>query len=77
MTITPNELEARLKQAFPDSDLTVDAIGREHETHYAAFIKSPVFNGKDRLEQHHMVLDALGDIVKDIPSLSLQTIPTE
>lgn len=55
----PEDLEKRIKEAFPDASLeVVDLTGTRD--HYQLRIVSERFAGKSALEQHRMVYAALG-----------------
>ena len=47
-------------------------------THFEATIVSPLFEDKSMIEQHQMVYQALGDMMKqEIHALSMKTITSE
>ena len=63
---------SRIIGILPDAEIdlhTFDGV------HYSAHIRSAGFAGKPRLEQHRMVMNALGDILgsNEIHALALKT----
>ena len=77
MTMTANEIEKLIKQAFPDAEVTITDLGGDND-HYAAMVKSKAFKGKTRVQQHKMVYDALqGRMGGVLHALSLQTVAAE
>ena len=55
-----NEIENLIKQGLPDADVRIEDL-RGDGDHYAAYVTSPSFTGKPRVQQHQMVYRALGD----------------
>jgi stress-induced morphogen len=73
MPISQHDLEARLRAAFPDAEITVQDLAGDGE-HWRARIVSPVFKGLTRVRQHKLVYDALGGSVGgEIHALALET----
>jgi len=71
--VTPAELEATLRAAFPDAEVAVTDLTGTGD-HYRARIVSRAFEGKGKLAQHRMVYAALGDAMKGaIHALALET----
>lgn len=75
--MSPNELQAELKRAFPDAEVEIkDLTGTQD--HYQATIVSAAFAGKSRIEQHRMVYAALGDAMRGpVHALALATYTPE
>lgn len=75
MPMSRDELEAHLKEAFPDADLDlVDLAG--DKDHWKAVIASAAFAGKSRVAQHQMVYAALkGKMGGALHALALETRP--
>lgn len=71
--LPPEDLKMRLKQAFPDAELTlVDLTGTQD--HYQLRVVSKLFAGKNQLDRHRMVYAALGDAMRGpIHALALST----
>jgi len=78
MPMPQAELEARLREAFPDAELAVEDLAGDGD-HYRARIVSRAFAGLTRVRQHKLVYDALGGRVgAELHALALQTsAPTE
>ena len=72
--IEPSELEAILRNAFPDArvlDLE-DLTGTKD--HYQLTLVTPAFEGLSRVAQHQAVYRALGDLMKGpVHALALTT----
>lgn len=74
MPITQTELEQRLRQAFPEAQITVQDLAGDGD-HYRARIVSEVFRGLPRVRQHQLVYQALGGSVGgEIHALALETL---
>lgn len=56
MPMEKHEIEALLRESFPDADITVAG---EDGVHMAAEIHSEQFSGLSRVKQHQMVYAAL------------------
>jgi stress-induced morphogen len=78
MPMPQAELEARLREAFPDAEVAVEDLAGDGD-HYRARIVSRAFAGLNRVRQHKLVYDALGGRVgAELHALALQTsAPTE
>ena len=73
MAMEAHEIEAMIKEAFPDADVTIEDL-RGDGDHYAALVVSKAFEGKSRVQQHQMVYAALkGKMGGDLHALALQT----
>lgn len=59
MAMDLNTLQTLLANALPDAQIRIDDLRGDGE-HYAAYITSPSFEGKSRVQQHQMVYAALG-----------------
>jgi stress-induced morphogen len=67
------ELEADLKRAFPDAQITIDDLAGDGD-HYRARIVSSAFAGLSRVRQHQMVYAALkGKMGGELHALALET----
>ena len=73
MTLKLDEVEKMIKESIPDAEITIkDLVGDEN--HYSATIKSKVFAGKSKIEQHKMVYKALkGKMGNELHALALNT----
>ncbi|WP_114377410.1 BolA family protein [Elioraea thermophila] len=73
MPMSAAEIEALIKAALPDAQVTVEDL-RGDGDHYAATVISPSFKGKTRVQQHQMVYAALqGRMGGALHALALQT----
>ena len=73
MAISKEELFGLLKAGFPDGEIKIDDLAGDNN-HYAAFIKSSKFNGKNKVQQHQMVYAALkGKMGNELHALALTT----
>jgi stress-induced morphogen len=59
MPMSPAELEADLRAAFPDAQIVIEDLAGDGD-HYRARIISPAFAGLPRVRQHQLVYAALG-----------------
>ncbi len=73
MPMNPGEIEGLIKEAIPDAQVTIEDL-RGDGDHYAAYVVSPAFKGKTRVQQHQMVYQALqGRMGGELHALALQT----
>jgi stress-induced morphogen len=74
MSLKLEEIKILIKKAIPDAEIDiVDTAGDEN--HYSATIKSKIFSGKTKIEQHKMVYKALGNKMgNELHALALNTI---
>ena len=77
MPMDANEIERLIRAALPEADVTIEDL-RGDGDHYAAYVRSPAFRGKTRVQQHQMVYDALkGSMGGALHALALQTAVPE
>ena len=78
MAMQPAEIEALIKSALPDAEVTIEDLAGDGD-HYAALVVSRAFIGKSRVQQHQMVYQALqGRMGGALHALALQTaVPDE
>ena len=77
MSMNPTDIEAAIKAALPDAEVTITDLAGDQD-HYAAMVKSNAFKGKTRVAQHKMVYDALGGRMGgELHALALQTAPKD
>lgn len=72
--MTPQEMKQRLESDFPDAQIQVqDLTGTED--HYEVFVKSSVFSGMTRIEQHQKVMASFQAELKtgEVHALSIRT----
>ena len=75
MPMAVNELEADLRAAFPDAQISIEDLAGDGD-HYKARIVSSAFEGLPRVRQHQLVYAALkGNMGGVLHALQLQTIP--
>jgi stress-induced morphogen len=73
MAMPASEIEKLIKEAFPDADITMTDLAGDND-HWAAMVVSTAFKGKNRVQQHQMVYEALkGRMGGELHALSLQT----
>lgn len=76
MAMDASEIEALIKEAFPDAKVSIEDL-RGDGDHYAAVVVSGAFEGKSRVQQHQMVYAALkGKMGGELHALALQTSAT-
>jgi stress-induced morphogen len=73
MPISQQDLEARLRAAFPSAEITVKDLAGDND-HWSAKIVDEAFRGLPRVRQHQLVYQALGASVGgEIHALQLET----
>jgi stress-induced morphogen len=73
MPIAQQELEAILKEGFPDAEIHIDDLAGDGD-HYKARIVSTAFKGLPRVKQHQLVYAALkGRMGGELHALALET----
>ena len=74
MPIKLEEIKNLIKEAIPDAEIIVKDLAGD-ENHYAATIKSKIFTGKSKIDQHKLVYKALrGKMGNELHALALNTI---
>ena len=74
MSLKLGEIKSLIKEAIPDAEITIQDIAGD-ENHYSATIKSKVFSGKSKIEQHKLVYKALkGKMGNELHALALNTM---
>ena len=73
MSLKVEEIKKLIKSSIPDAEITIqDTAGDEN--HYSATIKSKIFNGKSKIEQHKLVYKALkGKMGNELHALAIKT----
>ena len=75
MPMAASQLEAELRAAFPDAEITIEDLAGDGD-HYRARITSPAFAGLSRIRQHQLVYAALkGKVGGELHALALETGP--
>ena len=73
MAMEAAEIERMIKDGIPDADVRIEDL-RGDGDHYAAYVVSPAFAGKTRVQQHQMVYQALqGRMGGELHALALTT----
>lgn len=73
MAMPAAEIEALIKAAFPDAQVTIEDLAGDGD-HYAATVVSEAFRGRSRVQQHQLVYAALqGRMGGELHALALQT----
>ena len=74
MGMKVEEIKALIKKSIPDATIEIKDLAGD-DNHYAAVVKSKVFIGKSKIQQHKLVYDALeGRMGGVLHALSLTTI---
>ena len=77
MAMVASEIEALIKAALPDAQVTVEDLAGDGD-HYAATVVSEAFRGLSRVRQHQIVYAALsGRMGGELHALALQTSAPE
>ena len=77
MPMQPAEIEALIKSALPDAQVTIEDLAGDGD-HYAATVVSSAFKGLTRVKQHQLVYAALqGRMGGALHALALQTSAPE
>ena len=77
MAMAVSEIEALIKAALPDAQVSIEDLAGDGD-HYAARIVSEAFRGRSRVQQHQMVYAALrGRMGGELHALALQTSAPE
>ncbi len=73
MAMSRSTLEAHLREAFPDADITLTDLAGDND-HWQAEIVSARFSGMPRVRQHQLVYAALkGKMGGELHALALKT----
>ena len=74
MGLKLEEIKNLIKEAIPDAEITIQDLAGD-DNHYSATIKSKVFNGKSKIDQHKIVYKALkGKMGEELHALALNTM---
>lgn len=73
MPMSPGDIERLIREGIPDAKVTIRDLAGDGD-HYAAEVVSESFRGKNRVQQHQMVYQALkGNMGGVLHALALQT----
>ena len=74
MSLKLEEIKSLIKKTIPDAEITIQDLAGD-ENHYSATIKSKIFIGKSKIEQHKLVYKALkGKMGNELHALALNTL---
>ena len=74
MNLKIEEIKSLIKESLPDAEIIIKDLSGD-ENHYSATIKSKVFTGKSKIEQHKLVYKALkGKMGNELHALALNTM---
>jgi len=74
MSLKLEEIKSLIKKSIPDAEINIQDLAGD-ENHYSATIKSKIFSGKSKIDQHKLVYKALnGKIGNELHALALNTI---
>ena len=74
MSLKLEEIKILIKKAMPDAEIVIKDLAGD-DNHYSATIKSKLFSGKTKIEQHKLVYKALnGKMGNELHALELNTI---
>ena len=74
MSLKLEEIRSLIKEAIPDAEIIIEDLAGD-QNHYSATIKSKMFTGKSKVEQHKLVYKALnGKMGNELHALALNTI---
>jgi stress-induced morphogen len=77
MPMNAGDIERLIREALPDAKVTIRDLAGDGD-HYAAEVVSESFRGKNRVQQHQMVYNALkGNMGGALHALALQTSAPE
>ena len=74
MSLKLEEIRSLIKESIPDAQIIIEDLAGDNN-HYSATIKSSVFSGKSKIEQHKLVYKALkGKMGNELHALALNTM---
>jgi len=74
MGLKIEEIQNLIKESIPDAEIIIEDLAGD-ENHYSATIKSKIFAGKSKIEQHKLVYKALkGKMGNELHALALNTM---
>ena len=77
MAMAASEIEALIKAALPDAEVTMQDLAGDND-HWGAVVVSSAFRGLSRVKQHQIVYAALrGRMGGELHALALQTSAPE
>ena len=74
MSLKIDEIKSLIMEAMPDAEVSIDDLAGD-DNHYSATIKSKIFSGKSKIEQHKLVYKALkGKMGNELHALEINTV---
>ena len=74
MGLKLEEIRTLIKETIPDAEISIQDLAGD-ENHYSATIKSKIFSGKSKIEQHKLIYKALkGKMGNELHALALNTM---
>ena len=74
MALKIEEIKSLIRESMPDAEIIIKDLAGD-ENHYSATIKSKIFSGKSKIEQHKLVYKALkGKMGNELHALALNTM---
>ena len=74
MGLKLEEIKKLINETIPDAEVTIKDLAGD-DNHYSATIKSNLFAGKSKIEQHKLVYKALkGKMGNELHALALNTV---
>ena len=74
MGLKIEEIKKLIKASMPDAEISIEDLAGD-ENHYSATIKSKIFSGKSKIEQHQLVYNSLnGKMGNELHALALKTL---
>ena len=74
MALKIEEIKSLIKESMPDAEIIIEDLSGD-DNHYSATIKSKIFSGKSKIEQHKLVYKALkGKMGNELHALALNTM---
>ena len=73
MSMDSKEIEKHIKEALPDAVVEIQDLAGDGN-HYSATVTSAQFSGKNKIEQHKIVYNALkGKMGNELHALAIKT----
>ena len=74
MGLKIEEIKKLIKASIPDAEISIKDLAGD-ENHYSATIKSKIFSGKSKIEQHQLVYNSLNvKMGNELHALALKTL---
>ena len=73
MGLKLEEIKKLIKDSIPDAEIDIQDLAGD-DNHYSATIKSKIFAGKSKIDQHKLVYKALkGKMGNELHALAIKT----